>query len=271
LTICNSVIQEILSPPHKWKFNRAELTSFITIDGQQDYTQVATDDLSWLESCVMEDEDNTSTSPDLKPTREIEAVQDLPKESLKDNPEKVCMLSQDERTQAAVMDDPSGIDAVETTVIVDSTSGFSSTGIILIESEMMTYSGTTTTTFTGLVRGVLGTTAASHADTTAVAAASTSTLRFWKVPSTVVWRAYVVYQLKPPIKTALTANWSPIPDDLAWVYQQGFLAMAYKMADDTRAETEYRKFLRDIGRATAKDEAELQHEGFFPGRPIMIG
>jgi hypothetical protein len=47
--------------------------------------------------------------------------------------------------------------------------------------------------------------------------------------------------------------------------------MAYKMADDARAETEYRKFLRDIGRATAKDEAELQHEGFFPSRPIMIG
>ena len=198
LTICNSVIQEILSPPHKWKFNRAELTSFITIDGTQDYAQAATTDMSWLESCVLEDEANTSTSPDLKPTHEIEAVQDLPKESFKDNPEKVCLLSEDE-------------------------------------------------------------------------GASTTTLRFWKVPSTTVWRAYVVYQKKAVIKTALTADWSPIPDDLAWVYQQGFLAMAYKMADDTRAETEYRKFLRDIGRATAKDDAELQHEGFFPGRPIMIG
>ncbi|KKK54562.1 hypothetical protein LCGC14_3083470 [marine sediment metagenome] len=196
LTICNSVIQEILSPPHKWKFNRAELTSFITIDGTQDYAQAATTDMSWLESCVIEDEANTSTSPDLKPTHEIEAVQDLPKESFKDNPEKVCILKE---------------------------------------------------------------------------ATTTTTLRFWKVPSTVVWRAYVVYQKKAVIKTALTANWSPIPDDLAWVYQQGFLAMAYKMADDTRAETEYRKFLRDIGRATAKDEAELQHEGFFPATPIMRG
>jgi hypothetical protein len=195
LTICNSVIQEILSPPHKWKFNRAELTSFITIDGTQDYPETVTD-MSWLESCVIEDEANTSTSPQLKPTREIEAVQDLPKESIRDNPEKVCILKE---------------------------------------------------------------------------ATTTTTLRFWKVPATVVWRAYVIYQKKPVIKTALTANWSPIPDDLAWVYQQGFLAMAYKMADDTRAETEYRKFLRDIGRATAKDEAELQHEGFFPGRPIMIG
>ena len=195
LTICNSVIQEILSPPHKWKFNRAELTSFITIDGTQDYAETVTD-MSWLESCVVEDEANTATSPDLKPTREIEAVQDLPKESLKDNPEKICLLSE---------------------------------------------------------------------------ATTTTTLRFWKVPSTTVWRAYVVYQKKPVIKTALTNNWSPVPDDLAWVYQQGFLAMAYKMADDARAETEYRKFLRDIGRAAAKDDAELQHEGFFPGRPIMIG
>jgi hypothetical protein len=195
LTICNSVIQEILSPPHKWKFNRAELTSFLTVDGTQDYAETVTD-MSWLESCVIEDEDNTSTSPDLKPTRKIEAVQDLPKESFKDNPEKVCILKE---------------------------------------------------------------------------ATTTTTLRFWKVPSTVVWRAYVVYQKKPVIKTTLGDDWSPIPDDLAWVYQQGFLAMAYKMADDTRAETEYRKFLRDIGRATAKDEAELQHEGFYPDRPIMIG
>ena len=51
-----------------------------------------------------------------------------------------------------------------TTITVNSTSGFSSTGTILIGSEQITYTGTTSTTFTGCTRGANSTTAASHLD-----------------------------------------------------------------------------------------------------------
>ena len=54
---------------------------------------------------------------------------------------------------------------VATTVTVTSTTGFSATGTILIGTEQITYTGLTTTTFTGCTRGANGTVAAAHSDT----------------------------------------------------------------------------------------------------------
>jgi hypothetical protein len=66
-----------------------------------------------------------------------------------------------------------GINASVTTITVDSTTGFSATGVILIDQELITYTGTSSTTFTGCVRGAQGTTAASHSDNAVVYNAAT--------------------------------------------------------------------------------------------------
>ena len=55
------------------------------------------------------------------------------------------------------------------TATVASTAGFPATGVILVESEYMTYTGVTSTSFTGLVRGALGSAAAGHANSLPVA------------------------------------------------------------------------------------------------------
>jgi hypothetical protein len=55
-----------------------------------------------------------------------------------------------------------------TTITVDSTTGFPATGRIDIDSELITYTGITPTTFTGCGRGANGTTAASHLDNAVV-------------------------------------------------------------------------------------------------------
>ena len=55
-----------------------------------------------------------------------------------------------------------------TTIVVDSTTGFPTSGTIHIGSEQITYTGKTGTSFTGCTRGANGTTAAGHADNTAV-------------------------------------------------------------------------------------------------------
>jgi hypothetical protein len=55
-----------------------------------------------------------------------------------------------------------------TTITVDSTTGFPATGRIDIDSELITYTGVTPTTFTGCVRGANGSTAASHLDNAVV-------------------------------------------------------------------------------------------------------
>ena len=49
------------------------------------------------------------------------------------------------------------------TINVDSTSGFASSGTLLINSEEFTYTGVTSTTFTGVTRSTSSTTAANHA------------------------------------------------------------------------------------------------------------
>lgn len=56
-----------------------------------------------------------------------------------------------------------GFNPTATTASVVSTTDYPSTGTLFIDSEAMTYTGVTATTFTGLGRGALGTTAATHA------------------------------------------------------------------------------------------------------------
>jgi hypothetical protein len=60
------------------------------------------------------------------------------------------------------------IDAVVTTITVDSTVGFAPTGRFRLDTEQIDYTGTTATTFTGCTRGAGGTTAASHITRTVV-------------------------------------------------------------------------------------------------------
>ena len=57
-----------------------------------------------------------------------------------------------------------GINDAVTTITVDSTADFPSAGTITIGSEKITYTGTTSTTFTGCARGTGGTSAAAHSD-----------------------------------------------------------------------------------------------------------
>ena len=52
------------------------------------------------------------------------------------------------------------------TITVDSTAGFSSSGTLIIDSEQFTYTGVTSTTFTGVTRAANSTSAAAHAAST---------------------------------------------------------------------------------------------------------
>lgn len=67
------------------------------------------------------------------------------------------------------------INSAVTTITVVSAATFGATGTIQIDNEQITYTGTTSTTFTGCTRGALGTTAASHTTGAAVYDPTTST------------------------------------------------------------------------------------------------
>ena len=56
------------------------------------------------------------------------------------------------------------LDTSETTITLTSAASFPSSGTLLIESELITYSGKSTNDITGATRGALGTTAATHSN-----------------------------------------------------------------------------------------------------------
>ena len=60
------------------------------------------------------------------------------------------------------------ITSADTTISVNSTAGYASYGRIMIDREMIDYTGITANSFTGVLRGRDGTTAASHASGTRV-------------------------------------------------------------------------------------------------------
>jgi len=61
-----------------------------------------------------------------------------------------------------------GINDSTSTIVVDSTTSFPASGIIDIDSELITYTAKTATDFTGCVRGTNGTNAAAHLDNAVV-------------------------------------------------------------------------------------------------------
>lgn len=65
-----------------------------------------------------------------------------------------------------------GINSSVATINVASTAGFQVPGTLLIDSEQISYSAVTPTSFTGCLRGVNGTTAATHANSAAVSSVS---------------------------------------------------------------------------------------------------
>lgn len=91
ISICNQVLQELLSPPYNWKWNRVELADFDTVDKTQDYTISTLSDVGWLEQCIAELKSGTSTP---KPRREIEVVRDLPLTSVVESLTKICKLKE---------------------------------------------------------------------------------------------------------------------------------------------------------------------------------
>jgi|TARA_R110002073_G_scaffold2527_1_gene16597 hypothetical protein len=98
-----------------------------------------------------------------------------------------------------------------TTITVASTTGFDSTGTLFILGEQATYTGTTSTSFTGCTRGANGTTAAAHASGVTVASFTNG-----GVPQFIVRTLdnnYLLYPL-PDKQYTLAFDYFTFPDDL---------------------------------------------------------
>ena len=132
----------------------------------------------------------------------------------------------------------SAIDDDDSTIPVVSTSSFDSTGTIIIDSENITYTGTTSTTFTGATRGAESTTAASHSTGATVAQIDAggipthvfrhpdNTYGLYPFPN----RAYTLtfdYYTHPSADLSAFDDTTSIPDRFDYVITDGAIAFAY--------------------------------------------
>ena len=130
-----------------------------------------------------------------------------------------------------------------TTITVDSTTGFDSSGTIYIENEQITYTGTSSTTFTGCTRGANSTTAASHSDDVQVAQFTSG-----GIPQYVLRTPSNGYLLYPFPNKAFTVKFeyftypsdiadhddtTTIPDRFAAVIIDGATAFVYQYRGET--------------------------------------
>lgn len=73
------------------------------------------------------------------------------------------------------------------------------------------------------------------------------TFRVTPAPDTLhTYTAQVAYQMKPTLFTALSGTWAPIPDELSYIYQYGFLGLALAFNRDPRAQVYDSRFIAHL-------------------------
>lgn len=94
-------------------------------------------------------------------------------------------------------------------------------------------------------------------------------IRFYGVPGNVLWGVNLVYQAKAPVKTALTDDWSPFPDEYSFVFRQALLYRMYRYINDPKQTVEFQKLDQDIQRALAGGDREQTDVHIAPAEPLM--
>jgi hypothetical protein len=252
-------------------------------------------DLNWVSHCTLQDYMNTAT---VRPVHDIEVVSTLYIESIIQPPFKVCMLLENvPMVTPVVLQDPSlnnwllGVNA-SGFITITQTSLIGASSFLLNDSTTATtwklsvnssaQLVTTSTTFSAtspkilyvaantpiiISNGVLET----IGSPTGQAFGTTLTFRFWPIPSTQIWQAFIFYQLKAPIKTSLQNTWSPWPDNLGYCLRSAVLASVYNFFEDVRWPNAYAKAQADCLKALDLKDQEARSESYHPDLPLLRG
>jgi hypothetical protein len=120
----------------------------------------------------------------------------IPNKNAQGRPIQVWINRQSGATSATGLTLDGGINDAVTTITLDSTDGLSAVGYVKIGTEIISYTGKTSTTLTGCLRGQAGTTAASHADNAAVSVPFLPNINVWPSPDQSDYYTFVYWRLK---------------------------------------------------------------------------
>ncbi len=297
LTFANDVLQKILAQNLNWRWNASYVPLFLTNALQQDYITNLTD-LGWLTSAFRIDINNNTNNGNLcpKPLFLMEVNRDMGLTPYQGNPAMVCFIPNSQcnfgvwsaDTQYTCGYGTSGATTTPIQQIVDANGNllFLDTSIMNLTANVPGYQGTniplpvpnpynnTGANFgtSGSTPPLLpveappGTTVGDGTLTWTVANPNGFAIRFNPLPSIggFVWLVWIAYQRRAPKFLNLAQTISPVPDELAYLFREGFLYKCLAHANSPRALNQQQAWHEQIEQAIRAGEREEQAWSMFP-------
>lgn len=295
LTFGNIVMQSFLAQTLDWKFNRAYVPAFLTVGLQQDYVTNVTN-LSWLEQGWRIDINNSTNNGNQgpKPIFTLETVRDLALTAYQGYPFNCswlpnslaqmgvwtantvipCAYGQAQTPTSPIQQfiDKNGnilfINSASLGLSVNSP-GFNNA--VIPENPPYGTTGSTAP-FLG-TNAAAGSTIVDGTVTWTVADPNGVCIRLAPLPALngLAWLITPVYQMKPPILKSLQNTISPIPDELGYMFREGFLALCFEHANSKQFAGKFMQWRDSLTTALRSGDREREDAVFFPSQGLMGG
>ena len=292
LTFANDVLQKILFQGMNWRWNTSYIPLFLTNCLQQDYiTNVK--DIGWFTSGYIIDINNSTNANNQapKPIRGLEVNRAMGITPFANLPTESCFILNNQANFGVWQPNtaypcPYGVAAAPATPICQIVDGVGN--MLFLDTAQM---GLTTNSpgfpnnnsippvapnspygVTGSVAPMLppnsapGTQVIDGTVTWTVADPNGYAIRFNPLPGLggLAWLVWMEYQRKAPKWLTLQSTISPIPDDYAFLFRQGFLAKCLQAAGSKNAQAAYQQWEEQIDAALRASTREISSFGMVP-------
>lgn len=294
ISIANDVFQRILAQDMDWKWNRAYAPAFLTNGLQQDYvTNVS--DMGWVENAAMLDINNTGFP---KPEWSMEAAGDLKRTSRQGTPFKIGWTPNSLAVMGTWLPNtvyacPYGVAQSPNCPITQflDTNGnilFIDSTILKLNVDSPGYNGglAIVSALPNFPYGTSGATQPAADPNSPAGALVQDGSVIWTVanPAGIAFRldpipnlgglTYLlmpVYQRRAPVLISLQQTIAPIPSDYAYLFRQGFLAIAYDYAGSKKAASSYVKWEESLMTALRAADRETNDNTMYPSESLTGG
>jgi len=295
LAFANDTMQRFLAEGLDWKWNRGYIPPILTVALQQDYCTAITD-ASWLEQgwCIDINNNTNNGNRAPKPVFSAETVRDLGQTSYQGKPFNYSLIPnslafmglwQPQTAYSCAYGQPMTpitpiqqfVDANGNILYIDSTvlnlnynsPGFTGTPITLPPNAPYGVSGTTQPLLPADTPP--GTTVQDGTVVWTVADPNAFAVRLAPLPalSGLAWLLYPVYQKLPPFFTSLSQSIDPIPQNLIYLFRQGFRAFAMGHGNAKQFNQAYAQWEEDLQAALRSGDREGEDCFMYPSEGIM--
>lgn len=295
LSIANDIMQLMLAQNLNWKFNREYIPPFLTVALQQDYPTLITD-LGWVEQCWRVDINNVlagGATGAPKPMFAMEAIRDILGTSAQANPFNISFVPNSlaflgvwqANTQylSGYLQPYTPPSLIQSFQDANGNILFLNSAALGLNIQSPGWNGNTTPQtgfgFSGSTAPSLpanstpGTTVTDNDLIWTCADPNGVCMRLAPLPAvaSLVWLIMPVYQAKPPLVTSLAQTIAPFPDQYAYLFRRGFIALCRMHAapNSRQAVEDFQMWQQSLVTALKSADREMDWAGFYPSESLM--